>query len=700
MSSKITAPSPKTLPSNLTSLSKNYLFKATLAIVGIVLFFLLYLFMIYSLVILVKYAFIYEIEDINKLTILMKLGAIAGSIMLLLFTLKFVLKLRNVQPDNRIKLNREEHNELFDFIHQICTETGAPKPKSIYVDPDVNAYVRYTNIWMSLILPTKKDLTIGLGLVSTLNLSEFKAVMAHEFGHFAQKSMKIGSYIHSANTIIHDMIFTRDKWDDILDQWRNSDIRLSAAAWVITPVIWLIRKALELFYMFLNLMHSSLSREMEFNADKVAVKSAGSVAIVSALWKLDYGFNYWNSILNNAYYASKKNIFTDNLYFHKSKFALKNKPLLDEKFNSLEVELNGSKKFFEKDEHSSVSMYASHPPSEQREANAKTPFVDCEFDERSPWELFSNKEKIQKEMTLFVYDKYFSQKPQNFVSEAEFEKFIESESRNLNLVDEYQNTFQNRFLNLPEIEILKSEQAFEGDFTQRLDSLKEELKVLMEPVLVLEEKMSIALNILNGETKLKSLNFNNVEYTKKNVTEAYNLIFAEREKLFNDTFREWDYKFVVSHYKLSLKHGFNDHYIKLIEQQKKIINVYRKLIEIKNQIVGDIQNIQSKSEVTPLMVNNLSEDIVNQTFRINDEINTIDESNFVSISNIDSVQELKESLVDGGQIKKESGNIFENGGIGKIMDSIEIGLINCNRVENKNLDEILILNKKLIEMEN
>ncbi|GAA4762126.1 hypothetical protein GCM10023230_09280 [Flavobacterium hankyongi] len=656
--------------------------------------------MIYSLVILVKYAFIYEIEDINKLTILMKLGAIAGSIMLLLFTLKFVLKLRNVQPDNRIKLNREEHNELFDFIHQICTETGAPKPKSIYVDPDVNAYVRYTNIWMSLILPTKKDLTIGLGLVSTLNLSEFKAVMAHEFGHFAQKSMKIGSYIHSANTIIHDMIFTRDKWDDILDQWRNSDIRLSAAAWVITPVIWLIRKALELFYMFLNLMHSSLSREMEFNADKVAVKSAGSVAIVSALWKLDYGFNYWNSILNNAYYASKKNIFTDNLYFHKSKFALKNKPLLDEKFNSLEVELNGSKKFFEKDEHSSVSMYASHPPSEQREANAKTPFVDCEFDERSPWELFSNKEKIQKEMTLFVYDKYFSQKPQNFVSEAEFEKFIESESRNLNLVDEYQNTFQNRFLNLPEIEILKSEQAFEGDFTQRLDSLKEELKVLMEPVLVLEEKMSIALNILNGETKLKSLNFNNVEYTKKNVTEAYNLIFAEREKLFNDTFREWDYKFVVSHYKLSLKHGFNDHYIKLIEQQKKIINVYRKLIEIKNQIVGDIQNIQSKSEVTPLMVNNLSEDIVNQTFRINDEINTIDESNFVSISNIDSVQELKESLVDGGQIKKESGNIFENGGIGKIMDSIEIGLINCNRVENKNLDEILILNKKLIEMEN
>ena len=84
---------------------------------------------------------------------------------------------------------------------------------TIFIDPDVNAYVSYTNVWLSLFFPTRKELTIGLGLVSTLNVSEFKAVIAHEFGHFSQKSMKIGSYIHSANTIIHDMIYNRDKWD-------------------------------------------------------------------------------------------------------------------------------------------------------------------------------------------------------------------------------------------------------------------------------------------------------------------------------------------------------------------------------------------------------------------------------------------------------------------------------------------------------
>ncbi|HBI01249.1 MAG TPA: hypothetical protein DDY18_06450, partial [Flavobacterium sp.] len=238
--------------------------------------------MIIGLGYLVYYSFIYPLGYINKFTILGKLGAIAGSVMLFAFTLKFIFNLKNSKPENRILLEKSKYPSLYSFVDQICKETKAPKPKNIYADPDVNAYVAYSNIWLSLIFPTKKDLTIGLGLVGSLNVSEFKAVTAHEFGHFAQKSMKIGSYIHSANTIIHDMIFTRDKFDNLLDQWRSSDIRLSFAAWIITPIIWLIRQILQLFYMFLNIMYSSLSREMEFNADKVAVKSTGSMAIVSA----------------------------------------------------------------------------------------------------------------------------------------------------------------------------------------------------------------------------------------------------------------------------------------------------------------------------------------------------------------------------------------------------------------------------------
>ena len=298
--------SPKNLSKNFTALSTSYKIKALLAVLAIILFFVLYISLVTALGYLVYYTIIYEIQNYNRWTIFLKLGSIAGSVMLFAFTLKFIFNLKNNRPVNRIKLSKEDHPKLWSFVDKICEETNAPKPKNVYVDPDVNASVSYTNTWLSLFLPVKKELTIGLGLVDCLNLTEFKAVISHEFGHFAQRSMKIGSFIISANTIIYDMIFSRDKWDNLLDQWRASDIRLSAAAWIITPIIWIIRQMLILFYQFLNIMHSLLSREMEFNADKVAVSTSGSTAIVSALWKLDHGFEKWNNTLNHVFLSIKR----------------------------------------------------------------------------------------------------------------------------------------------------------------------------------------------------------------------------------------------------------------------------------------------------------------------------------------------------------------------------------------------------------
>lgn len=327
----------------------------------------------------------YTMDDVNKLTILLKIGAIAGAGMLFIFTFKFIFKLSNPVDPNRILLNKKEHPELVSFIEKICQETGAPRPKNIYVDPDVNAYVSYANLWLSLFFPVRKNLTIGFGLVSCLSLNQFKAVIAHEFGHFAQRSMKIGSYIHSANMIIHDMIFDRDKWDELLDQWRGTDIRLSAAAWAITPIIWLIRLTLRGFYSFLNIMHSSLSREMEFNADKVAVSVAGSESIVSALWNLDNGSESWNSTMNNAYLATQKDIFSKNLYTHNTLARVRLEPGRIKQLEELSEDDRGGKQYFSVSEVSQAGMYASHPPNDHRENSAKDPFIDCPADGREPW---------------------------------------------------------------------------------------------------------------------------------------------------------------------------------------------------------------------------------------------------------------------------------------------------------------------------
>ena len=97
MSATILLPAPKNIPKNLTKLSSSYKVQSTLAVISILLFFVLYISLIVGLVYLVYFAFTYDIGYYNKFTILGKLGAIAGSVMLLFFTLKFVLKLKNLK---------------------------------------------------------------------------------------------------------------------------------------------------------------------------------------------------------------------------------------------------------------------------------------------------------------------------------------------------------------------------------------------------------------------------------------------------------------------------------------------------------------------------------------------------------------------------------------------------------------------------
>jgi len=168
MTSTLYPPSPTKIPKKLTALTPSYQFRAFLAILAILLFFILYVAMVIALGYLAYYAIIYEMGQVNKITILLKIGAIAGSFMLFVFTLKFIFKLKNHKRENRIKLEKSKNPELWSFINQICKETGAPKPKSIYVDPDVNAYVAYSNMWLSLFLPVRKELTIGMGFLVIL----------------------------------------------------------------------------------------------------------------------------------------------------------------------------------------------------------------------------------------------------------------------------------------------------------------------------------------------------------------------------------------------------------------------------------------------------------------------------------------------------------------------------------------------------
>jgi heat shock protein HtpX len=80
------------------------------------------------------------------------------------------------------RLTEAEHPRLFAFIHDVARRMGTAPPDEVYLVEDVNAYV--CQVGGVLGLGGRRVLSLGLGLLAVDNLSQLRAAVAHELGHF------------------------------------------------------------------------------------------------------------------------------------------------------------------------------------------------------------------------------------------------------------------------------------------------------------------------------------------------------------------------------------------------------------------------------------------------------------------------------------------------------------------------------------
>ena len=398
-------------------------------------------------------------------------------------------------------------------------------------------------------------------------------------------------------------------------------------------------------------MYSSLSREMEFNADKVAVSTCGSEAIVSALWKLDNGFNTWNKTVQQAYLASQKRMYVSNLYHHNALEHSRCLPEQQKLFDELPKHKSGGKHFFSNSNHSKVGMYASHPPNDKRQENAKIPFIDCPIDESSPWNLFTNKGDIQKQMTAMVYQQYMGKEIQETTSAETFEEFIRTENQGKELLNEYLGTFENRFFCIPSLDELKKEANKEPINNLTFETIKSELAKLMAPVKEIESLMEQATQIAQGTTKLHSFSFKGEVYSKKNLEDGYAKLMTEREKLLNESFKEWDTQLCAFHFNLAIHQSKTSHLEDLYIQHQHISALYKQATETKNTIYTRLNELQSK-QVEENEVRSFGYAVNNQMTDLNKCLSDFDAITFVSLPNIHHLQELKEAIIEDGEVPR------------------------------------------------
>jgi predicted Zn finger-like uncharacterized protein len=177
---------------------------------------------------------------------------------------------------------------LFEFVKRICDEVGAPIPKRIDINNEVNASASFRAGWWSIVRGNDLVLTLGMPLLSGLTLQQLAGVIAHEFGHFSQGAGMRVSYV--LRTISHwfvRAVYERDSWDEWLESMsQEADGRFSWLFSFARLAVWLSRRFLWVLMYIGYLLTGIIQKQMEYDADRYEVGMAGKLAFASTFRSL------------------------------------------------------------------------------------------------------------------------------------------------------------------------------------------------------------------------------------------------------------------------------------------------------------------------------------------------------------------------------------------------------------------------------
>jgi Zn-dependent protease with chaperone function len=483
---------------------------------SIVLFMIVYLLLVAAAVGLAGLCFFAGIALIFSLShiliIIVGLGLIALGVSVLIFLVKFVFAVSKEDNIKWVVVTEQEQPRLFAFIRQVTEETGTPFPKKIFLAPEVNAAVFYNSHFWSMFLPIKKNLMIGLGLVNSVNVSEFKAVMAHEFGHFSQRSMKLGSFTYNVNKVIYNMLYENTGYTKFLQGWGRIHGILAFFArvtfWIAEGIQWVLRK----MYAVINKSYMGLSREMEFHADAVAASVAGGNNVVSGLSRIEVADSCYRTALNEAeararHHRVSRNLFANQLTVFRS-FGDDNQIPLEQGIPAVSYAFVSG---FSRSRINFRNQWASHPTLDERKRSLDALGTGKPADTTSAWTVFNEVEALQERMTANLYREAVFKEKTELYGAVDFEREYLEEKRRYALPVEYRGFYNGRFIEIEgwNLDALVLEPAPPGTFSELFTDAAGQIQ---QAIVSINKDIELALTIKQKQIDVKSFDFDGVKY--------------------------------------------------------------------------------------------------------------------------------------------------------------------------------------------
>ncbi len=262
------------------------------------------------------------------------------------------------------RLTEAEHPRLFAAIRDVARRMDAEMPAEVYLIPDVNAFVAQVGGFLGF--GGRRVMGIGLGLLAVDNLSQFRATVAHEFGHFKGGETKLSGLIYATRAAMQRTL------ENLGESGRNV---------LQVPFAWMLR-------MYLRITQA-ISRQQELVADEWSLRIAGKQAHITGLRQEGmHGVGFSLFLDYEVYPLGRLGVAPDNLFQgYRSYIGSSGWQRMQPKVKSLLAERK-------------TDPFDSHPGLEERIAFAEQVQVpDQPMDETPAYTLLSDAEKLEKSYT-------------------------------------------------------------------------------------------------------------------------------------------------------------------------------------------------------------------------------------------------------------------------------------------------------------
>jgi Zn-dependent protease with chaperone function len=301
------------------------------------------------------------------------------------------LFVRGGNEDPGERLNLSEHPRVRELLNSVAERIGTRPVDNVYLTPGTDlAVMERGGMLKQLGGATERCLILGAGVLEGLKMAPFKAILAHEYGHFSNRDTAGGGFALSVRRSVMTMAIGLAEG--------------GAAAWY-NPA-WLFLNVFQRVFLRIS---QGASRLQEILADRWAALAYGASAfeaglrhVIRSSIEFDAGAN---AVLHDVVTKEKS---LDNLY---DRLLSQDRDESDIA-TSVEAAIN-----------SEPSPYDSHPsPADRFELVRRLEAASVASEpgsEDEVWSLFENQSQIERRMTQHVVESVRNQYGVEIAGDAE-----------------------------------------------------------------------------------------------------------------------------------------------------------------------------------------------------------------------------------------------------------------------------------------